>query len=157
MVVYGSEPPKPPRRKRRRRRHRLPRWARWTLAVLGIILLAVLGAGGYELWYLNNIYNKVTKLHGTDKTASKKLVPTIPTSSQPITALLIGSDHRGNGATGKNGLSDTLMLARLDPEAPHGLAALDPARPVGAEPAAPRSTPPTPRAATRARWRRWRR
>ena len=61
-------------------------------------------------------------------------MPTIPTSSQPITALLIGSDHRGDGATGKNGLSDTLMLARLDPSPPHGLAALDPARPVGAEP-----------------------
>ena len=115
MVVYGSEPPKPPRRKGRRGRHRLPRWARWTLAVLGIVLVAVLGAGGYELWYLNNVYNKVTKLHGTDKKASTKLVPTIPTSSQPITALLIGSDHRGDGATGKNGLSDTLMLARLDP------------------------------------------
>jgi LCP family protein required for cell wall assembly len=115
MVIYGSEPPKPPGRKGRRKRHRLPRWARWTLAVLGLVLVAVLGAGGYELWYLNNVYNKVTKLHGTDKKASKHLVATIPTSSQPITALLIGSDHRGDGATGQNGLSDTLMLARLDP------------------------------------------
>ena len=82
---------------------------------MGLVLLAVLAAGGYELWYLNSVYNKVTKLHGTDKKASKHLAPQIPTSSQPITALLIGSDHRGDGATGKNGLSDTLMLARLDP------------------------------------------
>jgi LCP family protein required for cell wall assembly len=29
---------------------------------------------------------------------------------------MIGSDHRSDGATGKNGLSDTLMLARLDPQ-----------------------------------------
>jgi LCP family protein required for cell wall assembly len=29
---------------------------------------------------------------------------------------MIGSDHRSDGATGKNGLSDTLMLARLDPK-----------------------------------------
>jgi LCP family protein required for cell wall assembly len=82
---------------------------------VGLVLVAVLAAGGYELWYLNSVYNKVTKLHGTDKKASKHLAPQIPTSSQPITALLIGSDHRADGATGKNGLSDTLMLARLDP------------------------------------------
>jgi LCP family protein required for cell wall assembly len=84
--------------------------------VLGLLVVVVLAAGGYELWYLNNVYNKVTKLHGTDKKASKHLAPQIPTSSQPITALMIGSDHRTDGATGKNGLSDTLMLARLDPK-----------------------------------------
>ena len=82
--------------------------------VLGLLVLVVAAAGGYELWYLNSVYNKVTKLHGTDKKASKHLAPQIPTSSQPITALMIGSDHRTDGATGKNGLSDTLMLARLD-------------------------------------------
>jgi LCP family protein required for cell wall assembly len=114
MVIYGSGPPQKPPRRGRRRRHRLPRWARWTLTLLGLLLVAVLAAGGYELWYLNTIYNKVTKLHGTDKRASKRLAQ-IPTSSQPITALMIGSDHRVDGATGKNGLSDTLMLARLDP------------------------------------------
>jgi len=83
---------------------------------MGLLVLVVLAAGGYELWYLNNVYNKVTKLHGTDKKASTHLAAQIPTSSQPITALLIGSDHRVDGATGKNGLSDTLMLARLDPK-----------------------------------------
>jgi LCP family protein required for cell wall assembly len=117
MVIYGSAPPrKPGRRGRRTKRRRLPRWARWTLAMLGLVLACVLAAGGYELWYLNNVYNKVTKLHGTDKKASKHLAPQIPTSSQPVTALFIGSDHRADGATGKNGLSDTLMLARLDPQ-----------------------------------------
>jgi LCP family protein required for cell wall assembly len=117
MVIYGSPPPrKRGRRGRRTRRHRLPRWARWTLATLGLILVCVLAAGGYELWYLNSVYNKVTKLHGTDRKASTHLAPNIPTSSQPVTALLIGSDHRADGATGKNGLSDTLMLARLDPK-----------------------------------------
>jgi LCP family protein required for cell wall assembly len=84
--------------------------------VLGLIVVVVLAAGGYELWYLNNIYNKVTKLHGSDRQASTHLARQIPTSSQPITALMIGSDHRTDGATGKNGLSDTLMLARLDPK-----------------------------------------
>ena len=77
--------------------------------VLGLLVVVVLAAGGYELWYLNNVYNKVTKLHGTDKKASKHLAPQIPTSSQPITALMIGSDHRP---------------ARS--EAPCDLAALDP-------------------------------
>lgn len=116
MVIYGSAPPrKPGRRGRRTKRRRLPRWARWTLGVLGLVLACVLAAGGYELWYLNSVYNKVTKLHGTDRKASKRLAPQIPTSSQPVTALFIGSDHRADGATGKNGLSDTLMLARLDP------------------------------------------
>ena len=84
--------------------------------VLGLLVVVVLAAGGYELWYLNNVYNKVTKLRGNDKKASKNLAPQIPTSSQPITALIIGSDHRSDGATGKNGLSDTLMMARLDPK-----------------------------------------
>jgi LCP family protein required for cell wall assembly len=115
MVIYAGGPPqKPPRRGRRR--HRLPRWARWTLTVLGLLVLVVVAAGGYELWYLNNIYNKVTKLHKGDRNASTHLARQIPTSSQPITALIIGSDHRSDGATGKNGLSDTLMLARLDPK-----------------------------------------
>jgi LCP family protein required for cell wall assembly len=116
MVIYGSGPPQKPPRRGRRRRHRLPRWARYILVTLGLLVLVVLAAGGYELWYLNNVYNKVTKLHGSDKKASKHLAPQIPTSSQPITALMIGSDHRTDGATGKNGLSDTLMLARLDPK-----------------------------------------
>jgi polyisoprenyl-teichoic acid--peptidoglycan teichoic acid transferase len=115
MSVYGGEPPNPPRRRRGRRR-RVPRWARYTLSVLGLLLVVVLAAGGYELWYLNQVYNKVTKLTGFDIKASHKLAANIPTSSQPITALLIGSDHRSDGATGKNGLSDTLMLARMDPK-----------------------------------------
>jgi polyisoprenyl-teichoic acid--peptidoglycan teichoic acid transferase len=112
MSVYGSEPPKRPRRRRRRR---IPRWARYTLSVIGLLVVVVLSAGGYELWYLNSVYNKVTKVTGVDRKASTKLAPKIPTSGQPITALLIGSDHRSDGATGKNGLSDTLMLARMDP------------------------------------------
>jgi LCP family protein required for cell wall assembly len=116
MVIYGSGPPQKPPRRGRRRRHRLPRWARWTLTALGLVVVAVLAAGGYELWYLNTIYNKVTKLHRGDRQASTHLAREIPTSSQPITALMIGSDHRSDGATGKNGLSDTLMLARLDPK-----------------------------------------
>jgi LCP family protein required for cell wall assembly len=116
MVIYGSAPPRKPRRRGRTKRRRLPRWARWTVATLGLLIAAVLAAGGYELWYLNNVYNKVTKLHGSDRKASTKLAPNIPTSSQPVTALLIGSDHRADGATGAKGLSDTLMLARLDPQ-----------------------------------------
>jgi len=93
----------------------LPRWARYTLGSLGLVVLVVLAAGGYELWYLHGIYDRVTRLTGVDVRASRRLDQTIPTSSQPITALLIGSDHRADGATGQKGLSDTLMLARLDP------------------------------------------
>ena len=63
MVVYGPPPKRP--RGSRSGKHRLPRWARWTLAVLGVLLVVVLAAGGYELWYLNGVYNRVTKLTAT--------------------------------------------------------------------------------------------
>ncbi|MGA8745811.1 MAG: LCP family protein [Solirubrobacterales bacterium] len=36
-------------------------------------------------------------------------------SGGPQTILLIGSDHRPNSSTSKNGLSDTVLLVRLDP------------------------------------------
>ena len=77
MSVYGGEPPKPPRRRRARRR-RIPRWARYTLSVLGLFLVVVLAAGGYELWYLNQVYNKVTKVTGVDMKASHNLARTSP-------------------------------------------------------------------------------
>ena len=50
--------------------------------MLGIVLVAVLGAGGYELWYLNNVYNKVTKLHGTDKKTSNDWARCLPTTAR---------------------------------------------------------------------------
>ncbi len=50
------------------------------------------------------------------------LVQMIPTSDAPISLLLVGSDHRGKAVNGQFGLSDTLMLMRIDPK--HHMAAL---------------------------------
>jgi LCP family protein required for cell wall assembly len=84
----------------------------WSL--LAVVCVAV-GAVGYEFYVLQGVYARVTRLTGVDRQASKHLSAAIPKSGQ-VTALVIGSDHRKNGATGKNGLSDTLILVRMDPD-----------------------------------------
>src|SRR5579862_5525158 len=116
MVVYGGKPPRPPRGGGKGgRRFGLPRWAKWSLAMVGVVLLVVAAGAGYEAYLVNSDISKLTQWNRNDKQASKDLGK-IPTAHQPITALLIGSDHRSNGATGQNGLSDTLMLVRMDPQ-----------------------------------------
>lgn len=113
MVIYGGKPPKRPRGGRLL--GRLPRWARWTLGVVGAILLLLIVGVGYEFNKVRSDIGRMTVLTGGDKKASGEL-GSIPGASQPVTALIIGSDHRADGATGKNGLSDTLMLVRMDPQ-----------------------------------------
>jgi LCP family protein required for cell wall assembly len=117
MVVYGGKPPRPPRGGGKGgRRFRLPRWALWTLGVVGLFLVAAGGAAFWEYQKITGDLGRITHLDKADKQASSKLDPNVPTANEPITALLIGSDHRSNGATGQNGLSDTLMLVRMDPQ-----------------------------------------
>jgi LCP family protein required for cell wall assembly len=112
MSIYGGKPPKRPRGGRLF--GRLPRWARWTLGIVGVILLVIAVGVGYEVKKVRADLGRMTVLTNGDKTASNEL-GSIPGASQPVNALIIGSDHRADGATGKNGLSDTLMLVRMDP------------------------------------------
>ena len=116
MVVYGGKPPRRPRGGGGGRRFRLPRWAKWTLGILAVFLVAAGGAVWWEYNQLAGDLGRMTHLDKKDKQASSKLDPNVPTANQPITALVIGSDHRSNGSTGSNGLSDTLMLVRMDPQ-----------------------------------------
>ena len=127
MKVYGGSPPKPPRGKpggggRGGWWRRRPRWVKITVGIVSALLVVVIAVGAATAWYLNGIYDKITALSPVDKKASKALVPTIPTSNAPITVLIVGSDHRGKTVTGQFGLSDTLMLLRIDPK--HHAAAL---------------------------------
>ena len=127
MKVYGGKPPRPPRGpggdgRRGGWWRRRPRWVKITLGVLGVMLLLVVAAGAATAWYLNGIIDKVTALNPNDKQASRGLVEMIPTSDAPISVLLVGSDHRGKAVNGQFGLSDTLMLLRIDPK--HHMAAL---------------------------------
>ncbi len=113
MSIYGGKPPRRPRGGRLF--GRLPRWARWTLGVVGVILLVAAVAVGYEVKKVRADLGRMTVLAPSDKKTSNEL-GSVPPTHGPITALIIGSDHRANGATGTNGLSDTLMLARMDPQ-----------------------------------------
>ena len=127
MVVYGGTPPGPPRGPKKTRSRggwwkRRPRWLKITAGVIGAVLLVAVAVGGYAAWKLDSVYNSVTKLSKNDKAASKLLAPTIPEAGSPITALLVGSDHRGKTVDGQYGLSDTLMLVRIDPK--HHMASL---------------------------------
>ena len=113
MVIYGGKPPRRPRGGRLL--GRLPRWAKWTLGIIGAILIVLIVALGYEYNKVRTDIGRMTVLAPSDHKTSSEL-GSVPGASQPINALIIGSDHRADGATGKNGLSDTLMLARMDPQ-----------------------------------------
>ncbi len=127
MVVYGGD--EPPRRRPPKSRKTGSWWSRrrtWVKVLivggssLAAVLLIVAAVGAY---YLNSFYDKVTSLTPDAQKASKKLVaPAIQTSDSPLTLLVIGSDHRGKAADGTFGLSDTMMLIRIDPK--HHAAAL---------------------------------
>ena len=112
MSIYGGTPPKRPRGGRFF--GRLPRWAKWTLGIVGGILVVLAVGVGYEVNKVRADLGRMTVLGVGDRKTSSEL-GAVPGASAPITALIIGSDHRANGATGANGLSDTLMLARMDP------------------------------------------
>ena len=128
MKVYGGKPPRPPRGSGRNSGgrggwwQRRPRWVKITVGAVATLLVLVLAVGAAAAWYLNGVYDTITKLNPVDKQASKKLVPLIPTANAPISVLVVGSDHRGKTVSGENGLSDTLMLLRIDPK--HHAAAL---------------------------------
>ena len=101
MTLYTSEP-------ERRRRRRWP-WVVGGLAT--VVVVAVAAVLGYGYWYVNDSVSQMT--HSSDKKqqeAQNGLA--VATANEPITALIIGEDRRGNDSVSR---SDTMMLVRLDP------------------------------------------
>jgi LCP family protein required for cell wall assembly len=97
----GGEPPKRPRL-----------WLRFLIASLLIIASTATATSIDILDYLGGIANALAhngRLSKVDRFLARGY------SGGPQTILLIGSDHRPNSSTSKNGLSDTVLLVRLDP------------------------------------------
>jgi LCP family protein required for cell wall assembly len=114
----GGPPRKPPvsiydTRSGKRRR---PRWLRIMLWTGGSLFAAVVVVAVVIGIWVHGLVDKVQNLTPGVRAASHNL-QTLPTSGQPVTALVIGSDYRASdgpqGATGSR--SDTLMLVRIDP------------------------------------------
>ena len=95
---------KPPRRPRT--------WLRFLIASLLIVISTAAATSIDILDYLGGIANALAhngRLSKVDRFLAHGY------SGGPQTILLIGSDHRPNSSTSKNGLSDTVLLVRLDP------------------------------------------
>ena len=85
-------------------------WTGGSLLTALLVVAVVIG-----LW-VHGLVDKVGNL-SADVKATQSSLQTLPTSGQPVTALVIGSDYRaGDGPQGTTGSrSDTLMLVRIDP------------------------------------------
>ncbi len=107
MRIYKAERP------RRRRRWSVKRIVLITLAVLLLLVAALAGA---VAWWANGVYGQISNVTPDMKRAQKELDTMPPLPDQPTTALVIGTDHRGTDPKSDPGLSDTLMLVRMDPK-----------------------------------------
>ena len=97
----GGKPPKRPRM-----------WLRFLIASLLIILSTAAATSISALDYLGGIASALGhngRLSKVDRFLAHGY------GGGPQTILVIGSNYRPNGSTGKNGLSDTVMLIRLNP------------------------------------------
>ncbi len=97
----GDAPPRRPRT-----------WLRFLIASLLIIISTAAATSISILDYLGGIAHALAhngRLSKVDRFLAEGY------SGGPQTILLIGSDHRPNNSTSKNGLSDTVLLVRLDP------------------------------------------
>jgi LCP family protein required for cell wall assembly len=109
-----------PRRKPKRspldahaRRRRIGRVA----IIVGVVLLLLLGVGGaYAYNFVRSIDAKIHPVVITDPTLAAELQQQAPPPGAPFYALLIGSDGRPAGSAIKGARSDTLMVARVDPQ-----------------------------------------
>jgi len=146
MRIYKAERP------RRRRRWSVKRIVLITLAVLLLLVAALAGA---VAWWANGVYGQISNVTPDMKRAQKELDTMPPLPDQPTTALVIGTDHRGTDPKSDPGLSDTLMLVRMDPRAATSRCSPSRATCRSTSPASGsrRSTPPTPTAAPSWRWR----
>ncbi len=87
-------------------------WLRFTVASLLIVISTAAATSIDVLDYLGGIAKALAhngRLSKVDRFLAHGY------SGGPQTILLIGSDHRPNSSTSKNGLSDTVLLVRLDP------------------------------------------
>ncbi len=101
LVSAGGEPPRRPRL-----------WLGFLIASLLIILSTAAAISISALDYLGGIASALGhngRLSKVDRFLAHGY------GGGPQTILVIGSNYRPNGSTGKNGLSDTVMLVRLNP------------------------------------------
>jgi LCP family protein required for cell wall assembly len=106
MTVYGAG--RPPRKPKRRRWVRI---ALWSFASVFLVLLA--GAGAIAYWLYGD-YTRITSNSADVKKATQSL-DLLPQADAPVTALVIGSDHRYSDGSSP-ARSDTFMLVRIDPK-----------------------------------------
>jgi LCP family protein required for cell wall assembly len=105
MTVYGGG--RPPRKRRRR-------WVRialWSFASIFVVLLA--GAGVVAYWLYGD-YTRITQV-SSDVQKGEEALQNLPQANAPVTALVIGSDHRYTDGSSPS-RSDTFMLVRIDPK-----------------------------------------
>ncbi len=89
-------------------------WARFVLAA---VIVVVLTAGATATAGLLNVQSFVDDLKAGGTIAGAEDVITRAEAGEPQTLLLIGSDHRYGTGVG-DARSDTMMLVRIDPDAP---------------------------------------
>ena len=104
------QPPsrRPPRRPRRRRRLRLRRLI--TLMVLGALLALVLWVGYGYSQFRSSLDDANKRI---DEPTRAALTPGGSLLSQASTTLVLGSDRRPDGGSGR---SDSILLVRVDPD-----------------------------------------
>jgi LCP family protein required for cell wall assembly len=91
---------------------------RIALSLLAAIVMVVVGLAGGAYLYSHETLNAFEAKDPIVKRAAKKLLtPTVPSASEPATALVIGYDKRAgaDAAIGAGSRSDTIMLLRADP------------------------------------------
>ena len=112
----GTPPRQPPRSlyDTRRGKRRRPRWVRVLLWTSGSLLATVLIVGLVVAWWVHGLVDQVGHI-SKDVQSSQSSLASLPTSSQPTIALVVGSDHRSGDGKNAPSRSDTLMLVRIDP------------------------------------------
>jgi hypothetical protein len=91
-----------------KRRRRWP----WVVGGVGALLvIAILGVVGYGYWYVQDTVTAMTHSSNKQQQEAQNGLA-IATTNEPITALIIGEDHRPGESGGR---SDTMMMVRIDP------------------------------------------
>ncbi len=100
MKLYSAEPAK--------RRRRWP----WVVGGIGaLVLIVALGVVGYGYWYVQDTVTAMTHTSNKKQQEAQNGLA-IAASNEPITALIIGEDHRPGDSVSR---SDTMMMVRIDP------------------------------------------
>ena len=107
MTIYGGgRPPKKPKRRR---------WLRIALWTLGSFFVILLACASIVAYWLYGDYTRITGVSQDVKRGEQALDDTLPQADAPVTALVIGSDHRYTDGSSPS-RSDTFMLVRIDPK-----------------------------------------